>query len=63
MSLRLLGRRLWPDDESEYLPMKTIAACLSLGLEGDGNIKNDESSIHIDNGLRVGDDCDGTKQA
>jgi hypothetical protein len=41
---------------------ETLAVCLSLGLEGDGNIKNDESSIHIDNGLRVGDDNGGTKQ-
>ena len=39
MSLRLLGRRLWPDDESEYLPMKTIAACRTLGIGGGGEDK------------------------
>ena len=35
-SLRLLGRRLWPDDKSEDLPMKAIAACRTLGIGGGG---------------------------
>jgi hypothetical protein len=38
-SLRLLGRRLLPDDKSEDLPMKTIAACRTLGIGGGGEDK------------------------